>query len=252
MNELKVFSNPDFGEVRTLEENGEVLFCGTDVAKALGYSNPRDALARHCRCVVKRDVPHPQTPDKKLEMIFIHEGDVYRLIARSKLPSAERFERWVFDEVLPSIRKHGAYMTPETLEAAVLNPHFVRKLCDQLIESQGKCKELEATNSALTVENQIMAPKASYFDQLVDRNTLTNFRETAKALNVAPKAFVSFLLEKKYIYRDKKGKLLPYENRNEGLFEVKECYNEKTQWGGTQTLVTPKGREAFRLLYVGA
>ena len=97
-----------------------------------------------------------------------------------------------------------------------------------------------------------MAPKASYFDQLVDRNTLTNFRETAKALNVAPKAFVSFLLEKKYIYRDKKGKLLPYENRNEGLFEVKECYNEKTQWGGTQTLVTPKGREAFRLLYVGA
>ena len=151
MNELKVFSNPDFGEVRTLEENGEVLFCGTDVAKALGYSNPRDALARHCRCVVKRDVPHPQTPDKKLEMIFIHEGDVYRLIARSKLPSAERFERWVFDEVLPSIRKHGAYMTPETLEAAMLNPHFVRKLCDQLIESQGKCKELEATNSALTV-----------------------------------------------------------------------------------------------------
>lgn len=252
MNELKVFSNPDFGEVRTLEENGEVLFCGTDVAKALGYSKPHNALTAHCRCALKRGVPHPQTPDKKLEMIFIHEGDVYRLIARSKLPSAERFERWVFDEVLPSIRKHGAYMTPETLEAAMLNPHFVRKLCDQLIESQGKCKELEATNSALTVENQIMAPKASYFDQLVDRNTLTNFRETAKALNVAPKAFVSFLLEKKYIYRDKKGKLLPYENRNEGLFEVKECYNEKTQWGGTQTLVTPKGREAFRLLYVGA
>lgn len=252
MNELKVFSNPDFGEVRTLEENGEVLFCGTDVAKALGYSKPHNALTAHCRCALKRGVPHPQTPDKKLEMIFIHEGDVYRLIARSKLPSAERFERWVFDEVLPSIRKHGAYMTPETLEAAVLNPHFVRKLCDQLIESQGKCKELEATNSALTVENQIMAPKASYFDQLVDRNTLTNFRETAKALNVAPKAFVSFLLEKKYIYRDKKGKLLPYENRNEGLFEVKECYNEKTKWGGTQTLVTPKGREAFRLLYVVA
>ena len=249
MNELKVFSNPDFGEVRTLEENGEVLFCGTDVAKALGYSNPNKAINNHCRAVTKRSTP---ISGKMQDINFIPEGDVYRLIVRSKLPSAERFERWVFDEVLPSIRKHGAYMTPETLEAAVLNPHFVRKLCDQLIESQGKCKELEATNSALTVENQIMAPKASYFDQLVDRNTLTNFRETAKALNVAPKAFVSFLLEKKYIYRDKKGKLLPYENRNEGLFEVKECYNEKTQWGGTQTLVTPKGREAFRLLYVGA
>ena len=249
MNELKVFSNPDFGEVRTLEENGEVLFCGTDVAKALGYSNPNKAINNHCRAVTKRSTP---ISGKMQDINFIPEGDVYRLIVRSKLPSAERFERWVFDEVLPSIQKHGAYMTPETLEAAVLNPHFVRKLCDQLIESQGKCKELEATNSALTVENQILLPKASYFDQLVDRNTLTNFRETAKALNVAPKAFVSFLLEKKYIYRDKKGKLLPYENRNEGLFEVKECYNEKTQWGGTQTLVTPKGREAFRLLYVGA
>ena len=226
-----------------------MLFCGTDVAKALGYSNPNKAINNNCRAVTKRSTP---ISGKMQDINFIPEGDVYRLIVRSKLPSAERFERWVFDEVLPSIRKHGAYMTPETLEAAVLNPHFVRKLCDQLIESQGKCKELEATNSALTVENQIMAPKASYFDQLVDRNTLTNFRETAKALNVAPKAFVSFLLEKKYIYRDKKGKLLPYENRNEGLFEVKECYNEKTQWGGTQTLVTPKGREAFRLLYVGA
>lgn len=80
----------------------------------------------------------------------------------------------------------------------------------------------------------------------MNRHTLTNFRETAKALNVAPNAFVSFLLEKKYIYRDKKGKLLPYENRNDGLFDVKECYNEKTKWGGTQKLVTPKGREAFR------
>lgn len=110
MNELKTFNNHDFGEVRTLEENGTVLFSGTDVAKALGYSNPRDALARHCRCVVKRDVPHPQTENKEIEMTFIPEGDVYRLIARSKLPGAEQFERWVFDEVLPSIRKNGGYI----------------------------------------------------------------------------------------------------------------------------------------------
>ena len=95
-----------------------------------------------------------------------------------------------------------------------------------------------------------MAPKADYFDQLVDRNLLTNFRETAKQLEIPPKKFVAFLLEKKYIYRDKKGKLLPYEEKNNGLFEVKECFNEKTQWSGTQTLVTPKGRETFRLLCV--
>ena len=90
--------------------------------------------------------------------------------------------------------------------------------------------------------------KAEYFDELVDRNLLTNFRETAKQLNVPPKKFVQFLLDKKYVYRDKRGKLMPYEDKNKGLFEVKEQFNEKTQWAGTQTLVTPKGRETFRLL----
>ena len=116
--------------------------------------------------------------------------------------------------------------------------------------AEQELKKVKAINSNLTVENQIMAPKADYFDELVDRNLLTNFRETAKQLEIPPKKFVSFLLERKYIYRDKRGKLLPYEEKNNGLFEVKECFNEKTQWSGTQTLVTPKGRETFRLLYV--
>ena len=109
----------------------------------------------------------------------------------------------------------------------------------------------EARISSLTVENQIMLPKAEYFDHLCERRLLTNFRETAKQLGVPPKRFTEFLLERKYIYRDKRGKLLPYEDKNSGYFEVKETYNEKTDWSGTQTLVTPKGREAFRLLYVG-
>ena len=94
--------------------------------------------------------------------------------------------------------------------------------------------------------------RATDADVAVERNTLTNFRETAKELGVPPKNFVKFLLDKKYIYRDKKGKLLPYENKNTGLFEVKEAFNEKTAWSGTQTLVTPKGRETFRLLIVAA
>lgn len=114
-----------------------------------------------------------------------------------------------------------------------------------------KIKTLESANSALAVDNQIMKPKADYFDQLVERNTLTNFRETAKQLEVKETAFIRFLLDRKYIYRDKRGKLMPYADKNDGLFEVKECFNEKTQWSGTQTLVTPKGRETFRLLYIG-
>ena len=112
-------------------------------------------------------------------------------------------------------------------------------------------KRLHITVSQLTVDNQIMKPKADYFDELVDRNLLTSFRETAKQFGIKEKAFIQFLIDKKYIYRDKKGKLMPYADKNDGLFELKECFNDKTQWSGTQTLVTTKGRETFRLLYLG-
>lgn len=119
--------------------------------------------------------------------------------------------------------------------------------------SNAKLKEMQITVSTLTVENQIMKPKAEYFDELVDRNLLTGIRETAGELGVKQNQFVTFLLEKKYMYRDKKGKLTAYAKPlADGLFERKECMNEKTQWKGTQDLVTPKGGETFRLLMVGA
>lgn len=109
-NKLAVFTSPDFGEVRTLvKEDGSVLFCGNDVAKALGYSRPNDAIHAHCRYTVKHSTPHPQSPDKTIEMAFIPESDVYRLAFGSKLESAEKFTDWVVEEVLPSIRKTGAY-----------------------------------------------------------------------------------------------------------------------------------------------
>ena len=247
MNDLMIFNNPEFGEIRTVEENGKVLFCGADVANALGYSNPRDAISRHCKGVVKRDTP---TSSGKQEMSFIPEPDLYRLVFGSKLPNAEKFTDWVTSEVLPAIRKHGAYMTPETLEAALLNPDTIIKIATALKEEQDKRKALEVVNSTLTVDNQIMQPKADYFDELVDRNLLTSFRETAKQLEVKERDFIRFLLDKKYIYRDKKGKLMPYADKNDGLFELKETFNEKTQWSGTQTMITPKGRETFRLLYL--
>ena len=182
---------------------------------------------------------------------FIPENVFYRLAMKAKNETAERFQAFVADEVIPSIRKHGAYMTPETLEAAILNPDTLIKLCTALKEEQDKRKALEAANSALTMDNAVMKPKADYFDELVDRNLLTNFRETAKQLGIKEKEFIRFLMEKKYLYRDKRGKLMPYAEKNDGLFEIKECFNEKTQWSGTQTFITPKGRETFRLLYVG-
>ena len=248
MGELQIFKNEEFGEVRTVEIEGKPYFCGSDVAKALGYAIPSKAVNTHCKGVSKMEAP---TNGGIQELLFIPEGDLYRLIVSSKLPTAEKFERWVFDEVLPSIRKHGGYisgqaeMSPEELMAKALQ--VAQKTLE---EREARIGVLAAENSALTVEKQILQPKADYFDELVDRNLLTNFRETAKQLGIRQKDFVNFLLEKKYAYRDKRGKLMPYADRNKGLFEIKECFNEKTQWSGTQTLITPKGRETFRLLYL--
>ena len=250
MNELQIFNNPEFGEIRTTEIDGKPYLVGRDVALALGYAKPENAMAQHCRGTLKRGI---LTSGGNQQMNVIPEGDLYRLIVNSQLPAAEKFERWVFDEVLPSIRKHGAYMTAETLEAALLNPDTIIKIATALKDEQDKRKALEVANSALIVDNHILKPKADYFDELVDRNLLTNLRETAKQLNVGPKTFVTFLLERKYVYRDKRGKILPYQpHADAGLFEVKECVNDKTKWAGTQTLVTPKGRETFRLLFMSA
>lgn len=117
--------------------------------------------------------------------------------------------------------------------------------------AEKKISTLSADLSKVTAQNAIMQPKSDYFDELVDRNLLTNFRETAKQLGVKQNDFIGFLLEKKYIYRDQRGKIMPYAKKNNGLFEVKECNNDKTKWAGTQTLITPKGRETFRLLCQG-
>ncbi|WP_243115150.1 phage antirepressor KilAC domain-containing protein [Intestinibacillus sp. Marseille-P6563] len=177
---------------------------------------------------------------------FIPENIFYRLAMKAKNAAAEAFQAKIADEVIPSIRKHGGYIAgQEEMSAEEL-------MAKALMVAQKTLAEREARISALTVENQIMAPKAAYFDELVDRNLLTGLRETAKELGIQQNKFVSFLLEKKYLYRDRKGKLMPYQTHvDDEIFELKECYNEKTQWGGTQTMVTPKGRETFRLLMVG-
>jgi anti-repressor protein len=136
------------------------------------------------------------------------------------------------------------------VEEAWNSPEMIMKRA--LDYANENVKRLQIQVSTLQVDNEIMKPKADYFDELVDRNTLTSFRETAKQLDVKEKVFINFLLEHKYIYRDKKGKIMPYAEKNNGLFEIKETFNEKTNWSGTQTLVTPKGRETFRLLLLKA
>ena len=153
-----------------------------------------------------------------------------------------------YKELIERLRKYDG-LIPIAKEAAIerilSDPDTIIQLATSLKEERQRSRVLEA-------ENQMMKPKADYFDALVDRNLLTNFRETAKPLEVKPKAFVTELLWLKYIYRDQRGKLMPYQSHVDGgLFEGKECCSEKNTWSGTQTLITPKGRETFRLLFAG-
>lgn len=244
MNNLQLFNNPDFGEIRALELDGQPWFVGKDVARALGYTNESKALLDHVDAEDKLNNESLSSLGQRGGWL-INESGLYSLVLSSKLPGAKQFKRWVTSEVLPSIRKSGGYingqetMSPEELMAKAL------------MVAEKTLAEREKRISALTVENQILQPKADYFDQLVDRNLLTSLRDTAKELGIKEKKFIGFLVEKKYLFRDKKGKLTPYAGKADDLFMVKECFNEKTNWTGTQTMVTPKGRETFKLLCEG-
>ena len=224
MNQMEIFKNPEFGSIRTFEQNGEVLFCGKDIAQALGYRRPADAIAAHCKgvCVL----PTPSNGGIQ-QMKFIPEGDVYRLIVHSKLPSAERFERWVFDEVLPSIRQHGAYITRDKLWEVATSPEALLKLCTDLLAEREK-------NAALREDNARLQSKAVYYDLFIDLHHSTNLRTTAKELDVPERRFVRFLLERRFVYRTPSGCV---------LFCVRDYY--RNGHTGTYTLVTPKGKLHF-------
>ena len=236
-------------EVRTVEMNGQPWFVAVDVCNVLEIGNSRMAVDRldedEKNTVSLTDGNKRGNPN----MTIVSESGLYSLILGSRKPEAKQFKRWITHEVIPSIRKTGGYIAgQETLSPEELMAKALLVAKQTLAERDARINELSCANSELTVQNQILLPRAQYFDELVDRNLLTNFRETAKELGIAPKRFVSWLIEQKYIYRDKKGKLLPYEGKNTGLFELKEQFNPKTEWSGVQTLVTPKGRETFRLL----
>ena len=251
MNELQVFNNIDFGEVRVLELEGEPWFVGKDVAEALGYerTNSMKKLLESEDCIeidpqsgfsaglLQNGVTLESNPNIR-RMLLISESGLYQAIFNSTLEKAKQFKLWVTSEVLPTIRKHGLYAIDDILE----NP-------DIAIAALTKLKEERAKRKALEAQNAVMQPKADYFDELVDRNTLTNFRDTAKLLGIKQKKFIQFLIDNEYVFRDRKNNLKPYASEKcTGLFEIKECLNERNAWSGVQTLITPKGVETFRLL----
>ncbi|WP_303916504.1 BRO family protein [Subdoligranulum variabile] len=165
MTDLQTYTNAAFGSVRILYEDGKPLFCGADACKALGYKNQHDALTRHCKGVVKR---YPLTNGGKQQMNFLTEGDLYRLITHSKLPSAEKFEHWVFDEVLPAIRKSGMYgADPAELERLRQSNQALRdwfsllaKRKQDLVDVQKDLVDVRKNRSE--AKERFMAAKASY------------------------------------------------------------------------------------------
>ena len=241
MENVIIFESDKFGQIRTAGTSEEPLFCLSDVAKALEYVNPAKAVIDHCKGVSILETP---TNGGIQKIKYGTEAEVYRLVMKSNSPKAEAFQDWVCGEVLPSIRKNGAYMTEKTLERALAEPDFLIQLAQQLKEEKTKRLELEK-------DNKVLKPKADYFDDLVDRKLLINFRDFAKELNIGQKYLIEWLMSNRYIYRNEKGKIKPYSKYSEGdsrLFEVKEYKATNNNHSGTQTLITPRGRETFRLL----
>lgn len=194
MNDITIFNNADFGEVRTYEQDGKVSFCGSDVAKALGYAIPSKAVNTHCKGVSKMEVP---TNGGMQQMLFITEGDLYRLIVNSKLSKAQEFERWVFDDVLPTIRKHGLYAKDELLN----NPDlFISALQELKIEKErAKLLELEnAQNKQIIGE---MQPKVSYYDLILQNKSVISITQISKDYGLSGKAFNKMLHELGIQYR---------------------------------------------------
>ena len=231
MNELTVFKNEQFGEMRTVTIGEEIWFVGKDVAAILGYKDTSDAMKRHVDDEDKLTRRFTDSGQNR-EMYIINESGLYSLVLSSKLPSAKEFKRWVTSEVLPSIRKHGAYMSPETIERVITDPDFIIRLANELKTAQQKVAELQ--------------PKADYFDTVSRAEGSTSFRETAKVFGIGEREFIRYIESARLCYRNSCGKLIPYAeySRDKKWFEVKEiAYGPASHPNTTlYTKITPLGR----------
>jgi len=202
-NNLQVFKNTEFGELGVLVIDGKEYFPASECARILGYSNPRDAILRHCKPegVVKHDGVSLTTnqygisTEQMVEKTYITEGNLYRLIIRSKLPAAERFERWVFDEVLPTIRKHGLYATEKVLDEILADPDYGIRLFSELKAERERRKALEMENAQHKQIIGELRPKASYYDLILQNKSLVPISKIAKDYGMSGKAFNKLLHE---------------------------------------------------------
>ena len=242
-NELKTFTNDNFGSIRGIEIDGEGWLVGRDVAKALGYKNISDALKKH---VDEEDkgVAKCDTLGGIQEMTVINESAFYSLVLGSKLPNAKKFKKWVTSEVLPSIRKHGMYATDELLD----NPDLLIQIATKLKEERELNKRLQEENEEKNKLIEKQKPKAEFYDEIIDSTTVIGMKEVADILKVkgyGRNNLFKFLREKGILNRKNE----PYRKYIEqGLFEIKESkyiVDNEVKIKPT-TYVTQKGLDYIR------
>ena len=239
-NMIKIFKNEEFGSLRILkDDNGRIMFCGKDVASALGYSNTKDAIKRHCRWGVKHDLPHPQSPSKTIKMIFIPEGDVYRLVAHSKLPRAAEFESWIFDKILPQINQTGGYVSNEEMFIENYLP-FLDKPYRNLFRLQ--MMAINKLNERIRHDQPLVefANQVANTDNLIDMNAMAKLAR-AENIPVGRNKLYGWLKSMRVLMANN----LPYQAFiDRGYFAVKESVFEVNGLKKTyrQTFVTGKGQ----------
>lgn len=239
---LEVFTNDEFGSIRTVMIDGEPYFVGKDVAEALGYKKPENAVSTHIDADDKTTtLIQGSGSNYKSKTVIINESGLYSLVLSSKLPSAKKFKHWITSEVLPSIRKHGAYMTDNLLDAVIDNPEVMSQVVNKLnADRQANRNKLMQLEGAL----KTALPKAVYFDKFVDPCYSTNFRDTAKEFEIPQKCFINLLLEYKFIYRTQKNELRPNAKAlAKGLFILRDYTSMINGHKGTYTLVTARGKK---------
>ena len=247
-NHLMIFESTDFGRVRSVLKDGAPWFVAVDVCKALGLNQVTRAMSR-----LDSDegglleVPHPQNADKTIEINAVSEAGLYHLILCSKKPEAKAFKRWITHEVIPSIRKHGAYMTDALLSRMDEHPELISEYIGKLRAENAKANAAREALKKAEAENARLAPKASYYDSFVGVESLTCLRYTAKELGVPQKKFIGYLLEKGYVFRDRHRSdrvFVKAGKRNDPLFVTRDFYlpnGTKSEY----TLVTPAGKAHF-------
>lgn len=248
MNNIKIFENAEFGSVRTLEVNGEPYFVGKDVAEILGYNNPNEAISDHIDEEDKLNSKTLSSCELNLGQRggwVINESGLYSLILSSKLPKAKEFKHWVTSEVLPSIRKHGAYMTDAVLHRAITEPDFLIQLATELKEEQEKRRALESTVAVQSQQITELQPKASYYDVVLNSKDLLSIGKIAKDFGKSAVWLNKWLHEQGVQYKQGEIWLLYQKYAEQGYTNTKtQTYNGSD--GAVHTKVhtywTQKGR----------